>query len=33
VELRGPIATPLLWSHAMLLVLADELGLLAEALR
>lgn len=33
VELRGPIATPLLWSHAMLLILADELGLLAEALR
>ncbi len=30
----GPVATPLLWSHAMFLILADELGLrerLAEA--
>lgn len=33
VELRGPIATPLLWSHAMFLILADELGLLAAVLR
>jgi GH15 family glucan-1,4-alpha-glucosidase len=24
----GPVATPLLWSHAMLITLADELGLL-----
>jgi GH15 family glucan-1,4-alpha-glucosidase len=23
----GPIATPLLWSHGMYLILADELGL------
>lgn len=27
----GPVATPLLWSHAMFLILADELGLLPEA--
>lgn len=26
----GPVATPLLWSHGMLLILADELGLLPE---
>ncbi|HEY3437096.1 MAG TPA: glycoside hydrolase family 15 protein [Actinotalea sp.] len=26
----GPVATPLLWSHGMLLILADELGLLTE---
>lgn len=26
----GPVATPLLWSHGMYLVLADELGLLPE---
>jgi GH15 family glucan-1,4-alpha-glucosidase len=25
----GPVATPLLWSHGMYLILADELGLLA----
>ena len=24
----GPVATPLLWSHGMYLILADELGLL-----
>lgn len=27
----GPVATPLLWSHGMFLVLADELGLLTTA--
>jgi len=26
----GPVATPLLWSHGMFLILADELGLLPE---
>lgn len=26
----GPVATPLLWSHGMYLILADELGLLPE---
>ncbi len=26
----GPVATPLLWSHGMYLILADELGLLGE---
>jgi GH15 family glucan-1,4-alpha-glucosidase len=26
----GPVATPLLWSHGMVLILADELGLLPE---
>ena len=26
----GPVATPLLWSHAMYLILADELGERAE---
>jgi GH15 family glucan-1,4-alpha-glucosidase len=30
----GPVATPLLWSHGMYLILADELGLLpAEGIR
>ncbi|NTW41416.1 MAG: glycoside hydrolase family 15, partial [Cellulomonadaceae bacterium] len=28
----GPVATPLLWSHGMLLILADELGLIPEDL-
>jgi GH15 family glucan-1,4-alpha-glucosidase len=28
----GPVATPLLWSHGMFLILADELGLLPEGL-
>jgi isomaltose glucohydrolase len=28
VDKWGPVATPLLWSHAMYLILADELGLL-----
>ncbi len=28
VEQWGPVATPLLWSHGMYLILADELGLL-----
>ncbi len=28
VDRWGPVATPLLWSHGMFLVLADELGLL-----
>ena len=28
VDRWGPVATPLLWSHAMYLVLSDELGLL-----
>lgn len=28
IERWGPVATPLLWSHAMYLILADELGLL-----
>ena len=26
----GPVATPLLWSHGMYLILADELGLLTQ---
>ncbi|WP_392542383.1 glycoside hydrolase family 15 protein [Oryzobacter telluris] len=30
VERWGSVATPLLWSHGMFLVLADELGLLEE---
>jgi len=30
VDLWGPVAAPLLWSHGMYLILADELGLLAE---
>lgn len=29
----GPVATPLLWSHGMFLILADELGLLSERSR
>ncbi|AYY15243.1 glycoside hydrolase family 15 [Actinobacteria bacterium YIM 96077] len=29
----GPVATPLLWSHGMYLILADELGLLPEVTR
>ena len=28
IEAWGPVATPLLWSHGMYLILADELGLL-----
>lgn len=28
IERWGPVATPLLWSHAMFLILADELGAL-----
>lgn len=31
LERWGPVATPLLWSHGMYLVLADELGLLEGA--
>ena len=31
VERWGPVATPLLWSHGMYLILADELGLTREA--
>jgi len=30
LERWGPVATPLLWSHGMYLILADELGLLDE---
>jgi len=30
VDRWGPVATPLLWSHGMFLILADELGLLPE---
>ncbi|GAB2622740.1 glycoside hydrolase family 15 protein [Pseudactinotalea suaedae] len=30
VDRWGPVADPLLWSHAMYLILADELGLLPE---
>jgi len=30
LERWGPVATPLLWSHGMLLILADVLGLLPE---
>lgn len=30
VDRWGPVATPLLWSHGMYLILADELGLLGE---
>lgn len=26
----GPVALPLLWSHGMYLILADELGLLTD---
>jgi GH15 family glucan-1,4-alpha-glucosidase len=30
VDRWGPVATPLLWSHGMVLILADELGLRTE---
>lgn len=30
VDRWGPVASPLLWSHGMFLILADELGLLPE---
>lgn len=30
IDRWGPVATPLLWSHGMFLILADELGLLTE---
>jgi GH15 family glucan-1,4-alpha-glucosidase len=30
LERWGPVATPLLWSHGMYLILTDELGLLPE---
>lgn len=30
LERWGPVATPLLWSHGMFLILADELGLLPK---
>lgn len=30
VQRWGPVAVPLLWSHGMFLILADELGVLAE---
>lgn len=33
IEHWGPIATPLLWSHGMYLILADELGLVDGAAR
>lgn len=30
IDRWGPVATPLLWSHGMYLILADELGLIIE---
>ncbi len=30
IDRWGPVATPLLWSHGMFLILADELGLLMD---